>query len=121
MLKTEDPFGWHLILDCANGDLDKTKDIEYITKWIKQLVIDIDMVPYGEPQVFHFGEDNLAGVTALQFITTSNILVHFMDDTGHFYMDCFSCKPFDESIVIKSVQDNFSPKSMNRTFLTRKA
>jgi S-adenosylmethionine/arginine decarboxylase-like enzyme len=121
MTETSNTFGWHLILDCANGDIDKTKDIEHITKWIKQLVIDIDMVPYGEPQVFHFGDGNLAGVTALQFITTSNILVHFMDDTGNFYLDCFSCKRFDEQIVIKSIQDNFHPTNIKQTSLTRSA
>ena len=121
MNQTEDPFGWHLILDCSYGDIEKTKDIEYITKWIKQLVIDIDMIPYGEPQVFHFGDGNLAGWTALQFITTSNILVHFMDDTGNFFLDCFSCKSFDPEIVIKSVQDNFRPLGMTKKYFVRKA
>lgn len=114
-------FGWHLILDCSKGDISRTKDKEYIEKWIKNLVSEIDMIPFGHPQVFHFGDGELAGFTALQFITTSNILCHFMDDTGNFYLDVFSCKEFDVDIVIKNIQENFNPVSVRERFITRNA
>lgn len=47
-----------------------------------KLVKDIDMVPYGGPQVVHFGSGNKAGYTLVQLIETSNITAHFVEETN---------------------------------------
>lgn len=113
-------WGEHLILDLTECN-DNMVNPEFLANWVKQLVKDIDMVAYGEPQVIHFGKGDpkLAGYTVLQFIETSNILMHSCDDKKDCYLDVFSCKPFDASIVIKSVQDNFAPKHIDQRFFTR--
>ena len=56
-----DYWGYHLILDAAGCDHDLISSGENITAFAKQLVKDIDMVPYGEPQVVNFGSGNKAG------------------------------------------------------------
>lgn len=119
----QDFWGWHLILDVARCDKTKISDQDFLKSWVKQLVKDIDMVAYGEPQVIHFGhgEPHLSGNTVLQFIETSNILCHFCDEHGDGYIDCFSCKEFDPEVVIKNIQDNFGPVSITKRMFTRKA
>lgn len=113
-------WGWHLIIDIGSAN-DKVKDPEFLKQWVQQLVKDIDMVAYGEPQAIHFGhgEPHLAGWTILQFIETSNILCHFCDEHNDGYIDVFSCKEYDPAIVIKSINDNFEPKTMDQRYFTR--
>jgi S-adenosylmethionine/arginine decarboxylase-like enzyme len=53
------------------------------------------MVPYGEPQVVHFGSGDKSGFTLVQLIETSNITAHFCEETDDMYLDVFSCKPFN--------------------------
>lgn len=114
-------WGYHLALDCANCDKVAIKDAEHITKFAKDLVKRIDMVAYGEPQVVNFGSGNKEGYTLVQLIETSNICAHFCNDTGDVYFDVFSCKPFDQEEVKRTVQEYFAPKNINAFYLVRDA
>jgi S-adenosylmethionine/arginine decarboxylase-like enzyme len=80
-----------------------------ITNFSNELVIAIDMIPYGKPQVIHFGDDNKKGYTLNQLITTSNITGHFCDTSKDFYLDVFSCKEYDEKIVCNLINKYFQP------------
>lgn len=114
-------WGYHLVLDVKGCDLEKSKDPLYISEFVKQLVKNIDMIPFGEPQVLHFGEGELTGWTVLQFIQTSNIVAHFMDHNGDVYFDVFSCKMFDKNIVIDMLAEYFHPENIKHEFLIRQA
>jgi S-adenosylmethionine/arginine decarboxylase-like enzyme len=82
----------------------------------------IEMVPYGETQVVHFADGtDKAGWTMIQLIETSNIMGHFLDESGDLYLDVFSCKDFDESVVIQLVRTFFNPERIKPRFLRRKA
>jgi S-adenosylmethionine/arginine decarboxylase-like enzyme len=116
-------WGYHLILDCAGCDQASITDPTILVSWIKSLVSEIEMVPYGEPQVLHFGhnERHLEGWTVIQLIETSNIIAHFNDHTREGYIDVFSCKTFDDDIVEANVRKFFNPVKIRKTFLTRQA
>jgi S-adenosylmethionine/arginine decarboxylase-like enzyme len=92
-----------------------------ISNFAKALVKEIDMVPYGEPQVVHFGSGDKAGFTLVQLIETSNITAHFCEETNDMYLDVFSCKPFNPADVEAVVNSHFHPLFKNRVFLTRQA
>jgi S-adenosylmethionine decarboxylase len=92
-----------------------------ISSFAKQLVKKIDMVPFGEPQVHHFGSGNKAGYTLVQLIETSNITAHFVEETNDIYLDVFSCKPFNPNDVKQVVHKFFTPAHMKQVFLTRQA
>jgi S-adenosylmethionine/arginine decarboxylase-like enzyme len=94
-------------------------DARHISDFAKTLVERIDMKAYGEPQVVHFGEDDKQGFTLVQLIETSNIVAHFCDDTGNFYMDVFSCKPYNTNIVVDLVKEYFSPQIITERFIER--
>jgi S-adenosylmethionine/arginine decarboxylase-like enzyme len=118
---TENSWGYHLILDVKGCDLNKSKDPIYISDFVKELVKRIDMVPFGEPHVLHFGEGELTGWTVLQFIQTSNIVGHFIDSNGDLYFDVFSCRSFEKQIVLDMLEEYFSPENIKHEFLIRQA
>ena len=92
-----------------------------IKTFSNDLVKRIDMVPYGGPQIQHFGEGNKAGYTLVQLIQTSNITAHFVEETNDIYLDVFSCKKFDPRIVEKCVDDYFKPTAVKTLTLQRQA
>jgi len=114
-------WGYHLILDCAGCDQYAIRDRDVIYKFAKQLVKDIDMIAYGEPQIVNFGTGDKAGYTLVQLIETSNICAHFTNEDNAIYLDVFSCKPYDENIVINLVKEYFDAVQVRRTFITRQA
>ena len=76
-------------------------------------------LPICEPQVIHFGEDDKLGYTLVQLIETSNIVAHFCDDTGNFYLDVFSCKPYENAVVIETVKEFFKPGYVRDRYVER--
>lgn len=114
-------WGYHLILDCDGCDPYAIRDHDTIYKFVKQLVNDIKMVAYGEPQIVNFGSGNKAGYTLVQLIETSNICAHFVNEDNTMYLDVFSCKPYDENVVIGLVKEYFGAVNVRRTYITRQA
>ena len=123
MQTTNQYWGYHLILDCHACDVPSIQSRENVYNWIKHLVKAIDMEPIGEPHIEYTAAEfpDKAGFTAIQVIVTSSIVAHFIDSTGDVYIDVFSCKPFDNDIVIKTINDTFQPKKIRTNFLTRQA
>lgn len=114
-------WGYHMTLDCKACDIDKVSNYDVVHDFAKQLVKDIDMVAYGEPQIVNFGSGNKAGFTLVQLIETSNICAHFCNEDGNAYIDVFSCKTFDQSVVVKLVQHYFNPQNVKTNFMFRDA
>lgn len=112
-------WGFETLLDCYEGDKTKITSKENIECFAKTLVERIDMKAYGEPQVIHFGEDDKLGYTLVQLIETSNITGHFCDDTGNFYINVFSCKPYKINVIVETVNEFFSPNKIVERFVER--
>lgn len=114
-------WGYHLILDCSACN-NSIKDKTTIYQFVKQLVNDIDMVAHGEPIIEYLSptEEN-SGYSLMQMITTSNITAHFVDSNHSAYIDVFSCKEFDNTIVLDIVKQYFNPKKIKINFITRHA
>ena len=114
-------WGYHLVLDCAGCDHEAITSYDTIYAFTKQLVKDIDMVAYGEPQIVDFGSGNKAGYTLVQLIETSNICAHFVNENNTMYLDVFSCKSFDDKVVMELVAKYFKATSIRPSYLTRQA
>jgi len=113
-------WGFHTTIDAHACDINAVRDGELIAKFLTHLVDEIDMIAYGSPQVVHFGEDNKAGWTGVQLISTSNIIGHWCDE-GDCYFDVFSCRPYDVSKVEKLFCEYFKPQRIRTNYLTRQA
>lgn len=114
-------WGYHLILDCSKCLPRSIRDRQNIEAFTNNLVHRIDMVPFGKPQIQHFGSGNKAGYTLVQLIETSNICAHFVEETNDMYLDVFSCKDFKHDDVKDLVEFYFRPKHMKHTFMVRNA
>jgi S-adenosylmethionine/arginine decarboxylase-like enzyme len=114
-------WGHHLIINAGDCNHSTITDYNTIHQFAKQLVKQIDMVAYGEPQIVKFGHGDKQGYTLVQLIETSNICAHFVDETNDAYIDVFSCKPFDEKVVINLVKTFFEAKKFETMFIDRQA
>jgi S-adenosylmethionine/arginine decarboxylase-like enzyme len=120
-MTTNTYWGYHMIVDAADCDRAAITSAENIANFAKHLVKEIDMIAYGEPQVVHFGEDNKAGYTLVQLISTSCVSAHFCDHSGDCYLDIFSCKPYDIRVAEQVFSDYFKPTRMRVNYITRQA
>jgi S-adenosylmethionine/arginine decarboxylase-like enzyme len=114
-------WGYHLIVNAGNCAHATIRSKPYIAEFSADLVRRIDMVPYGKPSIIMFGTGNKKGYTLVQLIETSNICAHFVEETNDMYLDVFSCKPFEQSTVVKIVDEYFKPECIDEHFLQRQA
>jgi S-adenosylmethionine/arginine decarboxylase-like enzyme len=114
-------WGYHLILDCSGCIRSSIRNKSTIERFSKNLVQRIDMIPYGEPQIQHFGSGNKSGYTLVQLIETSNIVAHFVEETDDMYLDVFSCKEYEPNHVKEIVKKYFNPLQLHEKFLVRQA
>lgn len=113
-------WGKHLLVEARTKDIASIVDRENISKFVAELVIKIDMVPYGPLWIEHFAthDPEKAGISFIQMIETSNISGHFVDKDGTFYLDVFSCKDFEVSDVLELIYEYFGePEVFVRTII----
>lgn len=95
-------FGKELILDiydCKSLPCDR----DFIQEYFVKLCILIDMQREdlhfwdyeGLPDQYNEAPPHLKGISAVQFIKTSNITVHTLDELKQVYLNIFSCKDFE--------------------------
>jgi S-adenosylmethionine decarboxylase len=102
-------YGKEVIIDLYDCDREKMTE-EHVVNFIQQLVKKVDMETHGEPMVWtnnESDEPHLRGTSAMQFITTSNVVVHTLSLTGLVLVNLFSCKPFNEHIVLDFAKEFF--------------
>jgi len=113
-------YGQHMILS-AVGCNDNIFSCDVFTDFLKTLVPEIDMVPHKEPIVERFGpSEDLMGITAIQMIQTSAIVIHTNDKARELYLDVFSCKAFDEDTILNKIDNYFSPENKSHFTFFRK-
>ena len=96
-------YGKELILDLYGCDVN-TFNRESIEEWLERLCKligmnreDLHFWDYqGVPKEdILYDQKHLVGTSAVQFITTSDIVIHTLDLLGECYINIFSCKDFD--------------------------
>ena len=117
------PWGYHLSLDCSGCNSVLMQNELLVRAWIDQLVADIAMTPIGAPVIEYTAGDHpdKAGFTVVQIIVTSSITAHFVDASGHIYLDVFSCRDFSAETVRASIRNTFGCSGMREHSFTRSA
>ena len=107
-------YGKELILDLH--DCDPKKMTRYhINKFFKTLCKEIDMEACkvswwdykGYPEEYKNAPSHLKGTSAIQFISTSNITIHTLDELKRVYLNIFSCKDFDSLTAMVCAKEFF--------------
>jgi S-adenosylmethionine/arginine decarboxylase-like enzyme len=115
------PWGQHLLLDCTSGRKDLITSRENIQEFVNTLIPAIGMKAYGPTYIEHFATHDIgkAGFSMFQMIETSNISAHFVDSSGDFYLDVFSCKSFDIDLVLALARVFFKPETVTHHLISR--
>lgn len=92
-------WGLCTAIDLQDCQPDLIRDADYIKRYVVELCNLIGMKRYGDCQVVDFGEGRVAGYSMVQLISTSLISGHFANETNSAYLDIFSCKGYDPSLV----------------------
>jgi len=120
-------YGKELILDIHNCD-PSTFNRKSIRSYLKRLCVLIDMErcrlcwwdDYNVPSEEQETEAHLKGTTAVQFIKTSNIIIHTLDLLKNVYINIFSCKDFDTRAAMRFSEGWFRGKIANSHIIERK-
>lgn len=120
------PYGKSLILDIHDCDASKfnRKDLK---KYFVALCARIGMVRAklvwwdftGQPEAYEQAPPHLKGTSAVQFISTSNVTIHALDDLRCAYVDIFSCRDFDDADTAEFTASYFGGKIKAATPLVR--
>ena len=82
-------------IDLHGCDFAPLADPETIRAFVPAVIDAIGMIAHGPLHLERFGDYELEGWSAMQFIETSSITVHADEVSGRCFVDVFSCRQFD--------------------------
>ncbi len=86
------------------------KTPKIIRRFIVTLCKKIEMKRHGPTLVERFAEGPLEGCSAMQFIETSSVTVHFDETENRAFIDIFSCKYFNPRVAEKFAKSFFKAR-----------
>ena len=120
------PYGFELIMDLhfCNSEKFNRESIEGYMQAVCEAIgmerEDLHFWDYeGVPAEEVSNEAHLSGTSAVQFITTSNIVIHTLDKLKAAYVNIFSCKKYDKELAEKITKEWFGAKECRTQFIER--
>ncbi len=89
------PWGMLAAIDLHGCDRGLLEDPDTIRRFVPTVIEAIGMRAHGPLHLERFGDGELEGWSAMQFIETSSLTIHADEVSGRCYVDVFSCMPFD--------------------------
>ena len=119
-------FGYELLIDMHGCEVSTFNRVsiegyfEKICNAIGMVREDFHFWDYeGIPEIERPTEAHLLGTSAIQFITTSNIVVHTLDLKAAVYVNIFSCKEYSIEIAKEITCDWFKAKDCRTNYIER--
>ena len=122
-------WGQELMVNAYNCDTNTITSKSNINEFIVKLCEMTEMEKVGDTIYYEVekteenDKNDITGLTAFQFIKTSNITIHFCNKSGSMYLNFFSCKCYDFEKVLKLLMEYFkfttySYKNLYRNSIT---
>jgi S-adenosylmethionine/arginine decarboxylase-like enzyme len=86
-------------IDLHGCELWRLADPSSIRAFVPSLIAAIGMRAHGPLHLERFGDGELEGWSAMQFIETSSITIHADEVLGRCFIDVFSCRTFDPEVA----------------------
>ncbi len=102
--------------DCAH---DRLTNPEVLKSFVAEVIVVVGMKAYGPCYVDRFGEGDIEGLSAMQFIETSTITVHLDEVGNRAFIDLFSCQDFDAQRVEEFAKDFFKAQHSKSIVIER--
>ncbi|MHC4334786.1 MAG: S-adenosylmethionine decarboxylase [Planctomycetota bacterium] len=124
--RLEGPYGFELIMDLHGCDISRFNR-ESLDGYFEKVCKAIDMQKcerywwddVGVPEEERQTSPHTKGTSAVQFILTSTIVVHTLEDLKAVYANIFSCKTFDEKVAEEITKKWFGAKECRAHFIER--
>jgi len=121
------PYGKELIIDLHNCDpstFTRKSIKDYVDTLCKEVIYmeaeDLHFWDYeGDPEGYEEAPDHLKGVSAVQFIKTSSIVIHTLDVLQKAFINIFSCKEFNGFDAMEFTEQWFDGKIYNCKMVDR--
>ena len=101
------PWGQLAAVDLHGCDRERLADPDVIRRFVPALVDAIGMRAHGPLGLERFGDGELEGWSAMQFIETSSITLHADEVGGRCFVDIFSCRPFAAAVAADVAVEHF--------------
>jgi S-adenosylmethionine decarboxylase len=125
-MMVEAAYGWELILDlhgCEVGKFNRKSIAAYMVAICEAIDMEREDLHFwdyeGVPEEELPKEAHLLGTSAVQFITTSNIVIHTLVLLRAAYINIFSCKTFDRQVAEQVTKEWFGAKECRAHFIER--
>jgi S-adenosylmethionine/arginine decarboxylase-like enzyme len=105
--RTYAPWGMLAAIDLHGCDRKRLADPNSIRRFVPTVIAAIGMRAHGPMMIDRFGNDQLEGWSALQFIETSSITIHADEVFGRCFVDIFSCRRFDPGAAAAIAVEHF--------------
>lgn len=122
-------YGMELILDLHECDI-STFTRKSIRNYLKQLCDEVIFMERGtlhwwdyngvDPEEYKKVPPHLKGVSVVQFIMTSTIVIHTLEDLKKVFINIYSCKDFDVDGALLFTQNWFKGKINHWEVVRRK-
>ena len=93
------PWGQLAAIDVHGCVRERLADPETIRRFVPIVIDAIGMRAHGGLALDRFGDGELEGWSAMQFIETSSITLHADEVRRRCFVDVFSCRPFDPDLA----------------------
>ena len=101
------PWGLLAAIDLHGCERGRLADPDSIRRFVPSVIDAIGMRAHGPLMIERFGDGDLEGWSALQFIETSSITIHADEVSGRCFVDVFSCRPFDPDVAAAIAVEHF--------------
>ena len=108
-----------MAIDLHECEHNRLTDAELLKEFVAKLIEVVDMEAHGSCYIDRFGEGDIYGLSAMQFIETSTITVHLDHAGNRAFIDLFSCKDFDADKAETFAQEFFGAQTATSTVLER--
>ena len=101
------PWGMLAAIDVHGCERARLADPAAIRRFVAIVIEAIGMRAHGALALERFGDGELEGWSAMQFIETSSITLHADEVGGRCFVDVFSCRPFAADVAAAIAAEHF--------------
>jgi S-adenosylmethionine/arginine decarboxylase-like enzyme len=101
-------------IDLHGCERRRLQDPDTIRRFVPAVIEAIGMHAHGPLRLERFGDGELEGYSAMQFIETSSITIHADEVSGRAFIDVFSCRAFDPETAAAIAVAHFGGTPMLR-------
>ncbi|MFA5392271.1 MAG: adenosylmethionine decarboxylase [Candidatus Paceibacterota bacterium] len=118
-------YGKHLLVEVITKNPESLANKKLIEKIFEKISQAIKITPVLPPVIYQFPKKlgmpkNIAGgLTAFCIIAESHLAIHTWPENNYFAFDLFSCRNFEEKIVIQILKKHFAIKKLASQIIER--